>query len=144
MKFPKLLVTNFGNRNFMPMGRVSMHSKCLDFFFQVLGGWWGEFFSFFLCSHQVPNVFPKSVLCLQNSAPALAYVKNGDTVLKREISCSQWEGSACTHEQFNFFFVGWGRGTGTFCFFPWFSKCSHHVPIKFSNCSQMHSPLCSQ
>jgi len=86
MKFPKFLVTNFGNRNFMPMGRVSMHWKCLDFFFQVLGGWGGEDFfhfsfvpiMFLSSSHWVPHVFPKSVLCLQNFAPALTYVKNGD------------------------------------------------------------------
>jgi len=56
-----------------------MHSKCLDFFFQVLGGGEGDFFHFsavpimFLSSsHWVPNVFPESVLCLQNSALALA------------------------------------------------------------------------
>jgi hypothetical protein len=28
----KMLTNNFGNRNFMqPMGRLNMHSKCLDF-----------------------------------------------------------------------------------------------------------------
>jgi hypothetical protein len=34
------MVTNsFGNRNFMqPMGRLSMHSKCLDFFFLLSFG----------------------------------------------------------------------------------------------------------
>jgi hypothetical protein len=65
------MVTNsFGNRNFMqPMGRFSMHSKCLDLFsfkFWVGGG------AFFLCSqhvnfkfpidsHQVRNMFSKGV-----------------------------------------------------------------------------------
>jgi len=34
-----------------PMGRLSMHSKCLDFFSFKFWGWGaGGFFSFFLCS----------------------------------------------------------------------------------------------
>jgi len=59
------MVTNsFGNRNFMqPMGRLSMHSKCLDFFaFKFGQGWGGRYFfifpSFPICSLQVPNGFP--------------------------------------------------------------------------------------
>jgi hypothetical protein len=51
----------FGNRNFMhPMGRFSMYSKCLDFFLKVFwGGGGGKgFFTFLLCSLQVPNEFP--------------------------------------------------------------------------------------
>jgi hypothetical protein len=57
------MVTNsFGNRTFMqPMGRLSMHSKCLDFFsfkFWVSGGRWGGFFSFFLSSQHVLVKFP--------------------------------------------------------------------------------------
>jgi hypothetical protein len=64
---------SFGNRNFMqPMGRLSMHSKCLGFLvlkFFLKGAHLGEdFFHFsfvpdvFLSSsHQVPNVFPKGV-----------------------------------------------------------------------------------
>ncbi len=62
------MVTNsFENRNFMlRMGRLSMHSKFLEFFsfkFLVGGGGarGGGFFSFFLCSFQVPNVFPMGV-----------------------------------------------------------------------------------
>jgi hypothetical protein len=75
------MVTNsFGNRNFMqPMGRLSMHSNCLDFFaFKFWGGGRGGgvgcfffFPSFPTCSLQVPNgfricslrshVFPKGV-----------------------------------------------------------------------------------
>jgi hypothetical protein len=54
------MVTNgFGNRNFMqPMGRLSIHSKCLDFFFKnILGG--GGAGDFFLFSF-VPNMFPSS------------------------------------------------------------------------------------
>jgi len=69
-----MVMNSFGNRNFMQaMGRLSMHSKCFDFFpfkFWIGGG--RIFFSFFLCSqhapfkfpmgsHQVPNVFPKGV-----------------------------------------------------------------------------------
>jgi hypothetical protein len=60
------MVTNsFGNSNFMqPMGRLSIHSMCLDFFllsFRGGGGRFFFFFSFFHCSQhvlQVPNGFP--------------------------------------------------------------------------------------
>jgi len=46
----------FGNRNFMqPMGRLSMHSKCLDFFLLSFGA---GIFSFFLCSQHVSFKFP--------------------------------------------------------------------------------------
>ncbi len=51
------MVTNsFGNRNFMqPMGRLSMRSKCLDFFsFKFLGR--GRIFFFHFSF--VPNMFP--------------------------------------------------------------------------------------
>jgi hypothetical protein len=60
------MVTNgFGNRNFIqPMGRLSMHTKCLDLFFLLsfgFGGRGGGFFSFFLlfpvCSFEVPSGF---------------------------------------------------------------------------------------
>jgi hypothetical protein len=54
-----------------PMGRLSMHSKCLDFFslkFWVGQGLGGDFFSFFpvlnmfpSSSQWVPNVFLKGV-----------------------------------------------------------------------------------
>ncbi len=40
------------------MGRLSMHSKCLDFFsFKFWVGVAEDFFSFFLCSQYVPNGF---------------------------------------------------------------------------------------
>jgi hypothetical protein len=58
------MVTNsFGNRNFMqPMGRLIMHSKCLDFSFLLSFEKGGRglrgFFSFFLCSQHVPFKFP--------------------------------------------------------------------------------------
>jgi hypothetical protein len=69
------MVTNsFGNRNFMqPMGRPSMHSKCLDFFpfkFWVVGrggGGGGRIFCFPLfptCFLQVPNGFSICSLCV--------------------------------------------------------------------------------
>jgi hypothetical protein len=56
------MVTNsFGNRTFMkPMGRLSMHSKCLDFFsfkFWVGVGERGEDLSHFFF---VPNMFSSS------------------------------------------------------------------------------------
>jgi hypothetical protein len=61
-----MVMNSFGNRNFMqPMGRLSMHSKCLDFF--LFKFWIGgeDFFFIFplfpMGSHQVPNVFPKGV-----------------------------------------------------------------------------------
>jgi hypothetical protein len=43
-------------QNFMQaMGRLSTHSKCLDFFsFQFWGKGGRGIFSFFLCSHHVP------------------------------------------------------------------------------------------
>ncbi len=58
------MVTNgFGNRNFIqPMGRLSMHSKCLDFFFLLSFGlgWGGGFFFIFPF---VPNMFPRFSMC---------------------------------------------------------------------------------
>jgi hypothetical protein len=67
-----MMMNSFGNRNFMqPMGRLSMPSKCLDFFpfkFWIWGGGGRTFFHFsfvpnmFPSSSQwVPNVFPKGV-----------------------------------------------------------------------------------
>jgi len=55
-----MVMNSFGNRNFMqPMGRFSMHSKCLDFFpFKFWIGGEDFFFSFFLCSQHVPFKFP--------------------------------------------------------------------------------------
>jgi hypothetical protein len=69
-----MVADSFGNRNFMqPMGRLSMHSKCLDFFSFNLGGrGWEDFFHFSfvlsmfsrfpMCS---PRVFQIS-LCLNH------------------------------------------------------------------------------
>ncbi len=67
-----MVMNSFGNRNFMhPMGRLSMHSKSIDFFsFKFWGGGGGKeergfFFSFFICSQHVqfkfPNEFSKGV-----------------------------------------------------------------------------------
>jgi hypothetical protein len=57
------------------------------------------------------------------------------TILKIKVSCSQWEGSACTHEAPSFFL--WGGGGGLeerdFLFFP----CSQSVPIVFPWDSQV-------
>ncbi len=65
LPWPKMVVKFFGNRNFMhPMGRFSMHSKCLGFFsfkFFVGGrGGGGGFFPFLLCSQHVPFKWPMS------------------------------------------------------------------------------------
>jgi hypothetical protein len=59
----KIVMNSFGNRNLMqPMGRLSMHSKCLDFFVLKFfgggasGGRILKIFPLFLtCSLQVPN-----------------------------------------------------------------------------------------
>jgi hypothetical protein len=55
-------------------------------------------------------------------------------VLKIEISCSQWKGSACTQSAMNFFLLsfGWGGGGGRAVRIFSFFLCSHHVLIKFS------------
>ncbi len=62
------MVTNsFGNRNFLqPMGRRSMHSKCLVFFFFSFKFWvrWGGgvgMTKMIFCHFSfVPNMFPSS------------------------------------------------------------------------------------
>jgi len=87
----------------------------------------------------------------QNSALAISlgtkwWRQWWQTVLEGEISCSEWEGSACHHEWSSFFLNflrGW-REKDFFVFFPLFSMCSHHVPRKFPMCSQICSPRCSQ
>jgi hypothetical protein len=55
------------------------------------------------------------------------------TILETEISGSQWEGSACTHERSSFFFL---RGEGFSKKFPY----SHQVPKGFS--SSQRVPKC--
>jgi len=87
-----MVTISFGNRNFIqPLGRLSMHSKCLDFF--SFKFWVGEkvFFFIFLCSqhvsfkfpmgsHQVLNMFPMfpiapcvNPICSAQSPPLLTY-----------------------------------------------------------------------
>ncbi len=88
----------------------------------------------------------------QNSALTIGIGKKWwrqwwQTVLEREISCSEWEGSACPHERSNFFLKflrGWGRGFFFLFFSPFFPMCSPPVPRKFPKCSQICSPRCSQ
>jgi hypothetical protein len=61
--------------------------------------------------------------------------------LESEISCSQWEGSACTHD--GPWLVG-GEGFLIFSLVPSvFLLSSQRVP-KFLMCSQMHSQRYSQ
>ncbi len=67
-----------------------------------------------------------------------AQAKNGDqqTVLEIEISCSQWEGSACTQSTLIlFYFKFWVRGKGRIFFFffifPLFPSSSQWVPNVF-------------
>ncbi len=63
-----MVPNSFGNRNFMqPMGRLSMHSKCLDFFsfkFAWGGGGGGGFFLYFIFSQFVPQGFSQKHLAL--------------------------------------------------------------------------------
>ncbi len=93
-----MVTDSFGNRNFMqPVGRLSMHSKCLDFFLGG-GGEEGGFFPLFsTCSHHVPNMFPMfsmcsprvllraprfNPLCFAQSPPLLTYIggPNGEAL----------------------------------------------------------------
>ncbi len=152
------MVTNcFGNRNFMQlMGRLHMHSKCLAFFSFNLGVGGRIFFIFPLfptCSFQVPNGFPSGsqyVPYVPKFLPLpLAQAKKWwQTVLEIEIACSQWEGSAHTHDGPCFFPFQGGVGWGELFFV--FVPCSQCVPNMFSSCSQkvpkfsMCSPRCSQ
>jgi len=67
------------------------------------------------------------------------------TVLEIEISCSQWEGSACT-KCLDFFVVKFLRGGGgvwerIFFIFPLFLTCSFQVPIRFPMCSPRVFPI---
>ncbi len=68
------------------------------------------------------------------------------TVLDIEISCSQWEGSACIQNALIFFLLSFGFGGGRIFSF---SLCSQHVPFKFQmgsnqNPNRFHMfPMCS-
>jgi hypothetical protein len=66
------------------------------------------------------------------------------TVSEIEISCSQWEGSACTESALIFFHLCWGAGEGFFFLFPLFPSSSHQVPKmfpRFSMCSSRVFPI---
>jgi hypothetical protein len=70
----------------------------------------------------------KKWLCPQISAYAISPgQKWWPTVLEIEISCSQWEGSTCTHERSSFFLLGGGGGIRDFfvlfLLFPSSSQC---------------------
>jgi hypothetical protein len=84
-------MNSFGNRNFMqPMGRLSMHSKCLDFFsfkFWVGGGRIFFHFSFVpfkfsmgsqwvpICSPRVFSIAPRfNPICFAHSPPLLTCI----------------------------------------------------------------------
>ncbi len=76
----------------------------------------------------VPNI-----LCPQNSASAISpSQKWWPTILEIEISCSQWEGSACTYERSSFSLFERGN-RDFFCFVPLFPMYS----IKFWSSSQI-------
>jgi hypothetical protein len=85
-----MVANSFGNRNFVqPMGRLSMHSKCLDFFpFKFWVGVGEDFFHFSFVPNgfqsgsqyvpKVPNVFPiappLNPICFAQSPPLLTYI----------------------------------------------------------------------
>jgi hypothetical protein len=89
-----MMTNSFGNRNFMQsMGRLSTHSKCLDFFvlkFFEGGAVWERIFFIFplflTCSFQVPIRFPMcfsrvfpiaphfSPICFAQSPPLLTCI----------------------------------------------------------------------
>ncbi len=78
-----------------------------------------------------PNAWYLRRLCPTLCDPAIS---PGQTVLKTRVSCSQWEGSACTHEGSSFFSFCRVR---ILCFFFY---CSHDVLMGFpkaSPCSQV-------
>jgi hypothetical protein len=111
-------VTNsFGNRNFMqPMeGSACTQSALIFFLFSFGGG--GGFFSFFLCSLQVPNVFPRvfamvpgfNPICFAQSPPLLTYVGGP----KGEALCLSIESSILgSIHSFNFF-LRWANQIGS-------------------------------
>jgi hypothetical protein len=93
------MVTNsFGNWNFMqPMGRLSMHSRMIQFF-SFRGGGGGQWFLFFFpCSHEVSKVFPDHSQFVPNSTWVLSPKFNSPVYkLKR------WKGAHL------FLFCNWG------------------------------------
>jgi len=81
-----MVTSSFAKNNFMqPMGRLSVHSKCLIFFLLSFGVGGEDFFSFFwgfpACSLQVPTgsqCVPNSTsfnpICFAQSPPLLTYI----------------------------------------------------------------------
>jgi hypothetical protein len=64
---------------------------------------------------------------------------------EKKNACSQWEGSACTHDQSSFFlFERGGRERGNFCFFSLFPMCSHQVLRVFPNTLPNMFPIAPQ
>jgi hypothetical protein len=75
-----------------PMGRLSMPSKCLEFFsFEFWGCGGGGFFSFFLYSLQVPNGFPHQVLNIKPH-PQLIDMKQN---MERTLGKTYWIKARC-------------------------------------------------
>ncbi len=136
------------HRNFMQsMGRLSMHSKCLDFFsFKFWCG--GGFFTFFLCSHHVPFAFPSGSHSVPKflPLPLLAQAKNGQTNSFANRNFMQAMGRLSMHSwliQIFSFFLSGGWGQGVFVFFslvPNLFPSSSQVPKVL----QMRSPRCYQ
>jgi hypothetical protein len=69
------------------------------------------------------------------------------TVLEIEVSCSQWEGSACTPDGPWFFLYGGAGGVIFWIFFlvcNVFPTCFHHVPLKFPKLLPRTFPIAPQ
>ncbi len=71
--------------------------------------------------------------------PIRAGQKWWQTLLDIEVSCSQWEGSACNHEGSSFFLLSGVRGGIFWVFFFLFPICSHHVPNDVPNSTSVLS-----
>jgi hypothetical protein len=77
----------------------------------------------------------------------IARVKNDDKQFWNiEISCSQWEGSACTENALIFFLLSFGeggRGEGFLFILHLFPTCSFQVPNMFHRFSMCWARVCA-
>ncbi len=93
---------------------------------------WCFFFNYeFVVNGEKTTFLNKSVPPVYNEGTSLGQ-KWWWTVLKIKISCSQWEGSACTQSALFFFLSTFGWEGEDFFHF---SLCFQHVPFKFPMCS---------
>jgi hypothetical protein len=119
----------------------------------IIGEWSFVSFVFFLMfslsfSYQSHTMVPINKYPLVYNGGISPGQKWWQTVLEIEISCSQWEASACTQRALIFYLLSFGRGDwGFFFIFPLFPTCLHQVLIRFLICSlgsQCVPQVCSQ